>query len=302
MDTWALFDSSWLGHRARLTMKGLDHRGQPTEIIFGFFCQLLHTCRDPNVATNRVAVFFDSRQSLREAAYPPYKGERRNRTEEEWRSIDRMQDQLKRLRKEILPDCGFPCYHQRGLESDDLMAQAVLQLAGRRTVMITADEDLLQCLSTPGSVWYDPSRSKMFDAGTMQHEKRVGPNDWARVKATAGCTSDNVAGIKGVGEKTAIDDIWNALPTHLKKYAAIHSPEGEAIIARNLPLVTLPHPATQPLALPEGTTYRPERFAWWFDHLGFASFHGGARADWQSFFSGHLGNITKQVDAVRYRG
>lgn len=285
MSKWVLIDVSWLAYRALHTVKGLSFEGTPTGVIFGFFQQLLDVCRDRRVASNQVALCFDSRQSLRKLAYPPYKEKRaKDRTPAEWAEIEVMQEQVKRLRRQILPDIGFRVLHQRGLESDDVMAQAVSQITDG--VMITSDGDLYQSI-TAGVHWYDPARGIYYDPGTMFSAKGVGPNDWAFVKCLAGCDTDNVAGIDGVGEKTAIDFLWKNLRPG-KRLSAIDSPEGRAVLRRNTKLITLPHDATQPVDL-SPIEYEPGRFFVWAEQLGFASYlEGSRRKAWDDFFSGRL--------------
>lgn len=275
------FDSSWLAHRAKWTMKAIA--GSGTEIIFGFLEQMRAICLGPKVQSNRIAFFFDSRHSFRRQIFPAYKAKRRKKTPEELIESGLMADQVKRLRKEILPDIGFPCFHQSGLESDDLIAQACEDNPGK-ALIITADEDLLQCISKTIH-WYDPSREKYIDLATMIHEYRVGPVDWRAVKSIAGCKTDEVPGILGVGEKTATDYIWRLLPPG-KKLEAIRSPEGLAVACRNHELVCIPHPATRPVVIPE-VKYNPDALFKWGEKLGFQSyFEPLRRRAWEAFFRG----------------
>jgi len=85
--------------------------------------------------------------------------------------------------------------------------------------------------------------------GILYHEKHfidqygISPFQWKDVKAIAGCKSDEVPGIKGVGEKTAIKFILKQLKG--KKYDLITSEESKKIIERNKKLVYLPHSKTK---------------------------------------------------------
>jgi 5'-3' exonuclease len=275
------FDASWLAHRAKWTMRSIA--GSGTEIIFGFLEQMRATCLGPRVRSNRVAFFFDSRHSFRRDVFPSYKAKRRNKTPQELAESALMADQLKRLRKEILPDIGFPCFRQAGLESDDLIAQACEDNPGK-AIIITADEDLLQCIS-PEVHWYDPSREKYIDLATMIHEYRVGPADWVAVKCMAGCSTDGVPGIVGVGEKTATDFLWLLVPPG-RKLSAINSPEGRVIAERNYSLINLPHPATRLVVIPEAV-YNPAALFEWGEKLGFKSYLEPLRRQaWETFFAG----------------
>lgn len=291
-----LIDSSYLAHKARTTIRGLEFNNLPTGVLFGFFQQLLTVCNDPLVQSNQVHLFFDSRQSYRKESFPPYKEKRRkDRTPEEWAEIEVMQSQVKRLRKEILPSIGFPCYRQTGLESDDLIAQAAIQLRSDPCLIISSDHDLLQCIS-PNCDWYDPTHKVYLNVASMQHKYRVGPNDWAWVKSAAGCEGDGVPGIVGVGEKSAIDHIWKLIPIHHKRYQDLESDEGKAIIERNKPLVTLPHARTKPLCIDDPIIYRFPFFLDWAERLGFSSYlDGPKRRAWEMFFDGKFGIEDRQM-------
>lgn len=290
-----LLDASWLAHRSRFSMKGLEFENAPTGIIFGFFEQLRTVCLNPKVGSSRVAVCFDSKQSIRKNRFPFYKAKRaKHRTPEEWADVKVMQEQVKRLRKEILPSIGIPCLRQNGLESDDVMAQAALQLNGDHGILITADSDLYQCITNQVH-WYDPSRNLYLDVATMQQKFRVGPADWVDVKCISGCHTDEVPGVAGVGEKSAVDFIWKLLNKTQKRYQSIVSPEGQATIARNRLLVTLPHPATKPVDL-SPPTYNADELFRWGERLGFKSyFQEGRRQAWESFFSGHVSTFDRQI-------
>ena len=70
------------------------------------------------------------------------------------------------------------------------------------------------------------------------HEYGIRPNNWNAVKAIAGCSSDNIPGVKGIGEKTAIKFINGALKQTSKAYIAINEHIGLRL--KNNQLVTLP--------------------------------------------------------------
>jgi 5'-3' exonuclease len=102
----------------------------------------------------------------------------------------------------------------------------------------------------------------------------------------AGCSTDEIPGIPGIGEKSATDFLWRVLPPG-KKLDAIKSKEGEAIIYRNHDLIFLPHPATAPIAIEE-PKYNPDALWRWAEKLGFRSFLDERRGAWEAFFRGEL--------------
>lgn len=289
---WVLIDVSYLAHRALHSTGHLTHGSDPTGILFGFFNQLKQICQDNRIRSNKVVMFFDSKKSYRKKAYPEYKAKRhKNKTEDELVQYSMLKDQVKLLRRRILPDIGFPCYIQSSLESDDLIAYQARLFYSERAVIVTADQDLFQCIHSTCH-WFDPAKDIYLDRTTFEIRKGIDPSQWGEVKAIAGCSSDNVKGILGVGETTAIRHLNGTLPEHYKAYQAIHSKEGQKIIERNRPLVVLPHAKTRDfeIDLPD---YNPDAFFDYCKQYGLSSFLD-QRKSWLSFFKGGRMKIRKR--------
>lgn len=296
-----LIDSSYLAHRARYSLKDLEFEDFPTGVLFGFFEQLLTLCTNPRIKSNNVHLCFDSRQSYRKHEYPAYKATRhKNKTPEEIQELRVMKTQLNLLRREILPAIGFPVYRQTGLESDDIIAHIAAQISlseDSQAIIITSDGDLYQCI-TNNVHWYDPGRESYLTLESFYAKKEIDAEKWARVKAIAGCNSDEVKGVPGVGEKTAIQYLKGILPSKYKKFQAIISPEGKAIYKRNLKLVLLPHVKTKHVKTQQ-PVYSVKIFREVCKEYGFLSYLKGRRADqWMNFFNNkfvtHKTNIRKR--------
>ena len=294
MKPWVLIDLSFLAHRARYATAELLWEDFHTGILYGFWEQLRTICQSEYVHSNRVVLFFDSRQSYRLRDFPQYKSHRReDLTEEEKEQLSIMYDQIRLLRQEILPAVGFQICHQTGCESDDLMAQVAGQLSrkklgvpddGERGIIVTADGDLFQCITDYVS-WFDPSRRYMYNPISFENNKGIAPDQWGKVKALAGCDGDGVPGIAGVGEKTAIKYLKEQLPQHHKTYQAIKSEEGQKIYARNKWLVMLPHAKTKPIVLQE-PQYNVEAFFHYAERYGFLTYlKEPKRSEWEAFFN-----------------
>lgn len=286
---WVLVDASYLAYRALYSVGDLSLGDVPTGVLFGFLYQLRRVCLDRRVRSNRVAVFRDSRHSVRKKVYPDYKGgSRRERTEEEWEKIRSLKKQVDRLTLEILPEVGFPVYSQRGLESDDLLASAALSLSAtkdpsRRGVMVTADSDLFQCI-TRQVHWFDPLRDLYYDPETFEEARGLHPSLWGRVKMIAGCHSDNVPGVEGVAEKTTVRFLRGELPPRHKSHGWITSEEGRARAEWNRGLVVLPHGDTKPVVLRE-PELRPEALFRWCEEYGLESILR-EKGTWTSYLRG----------------
>ncbi len=300
--TWVLLDLSYLAYRAHHSVGFLESADGPTGILFGFFSQLRMICQDPLVNSNKIVVFFDSKKSYRSKVYPEYKRNRRkDKTDEEKEQISLMWDQVKLLRKKILPDMGVQCLSQKGLESDDLIAHASQSLLveacfgdpdnTEKAVIITSDGDLYQCIH-PRCHWYDQGRRKYYDPETFQTAKGIHPGQWGTVKTIAGCSSDNVAGVVGVGEKSAIQFLQGTLPKEYKRYQAIISEQGKEIRERNKELVVLPHPKTKPFEM-RAPVYNVDAFFEYCERYALLSFLN-KRGGWKRFFLGNAHQVRKR--------
>lgn len=233
-----VIDVSYMCHRAFHTTRSLSHKGIKTGVTFGFL-KSIGILKD-EFQTDRVVFCFDHFDSLRRKLYPDYKKRRRvERTNEELAAYQELNTQITLLRKQYLPKIGFKnIFWYSGYESDDIMA-AIAKNEPSEVILITADSDLLQCLSETVSI-YSPAAQKLHTWPSFYAKYGIVPTQWAMVKAIAGCKSDEVEGIKGVGEIGAVKFIKWKLPAKTKQYQAIMSRAGKAIVRRNRDLVQLP--------------------------------------------------------------
>lgn len=299
---WVLIDISCLAYRAWYTMGGLSFEDAPTGVLFGILDQIRRVCMDPRVQSNRVVAFFDSRHSVRRDSFAEYKRGRikKERTEEERAAFLAMKRQVGELRTTIFPEMGIQCLMQKGLEADDLIARAKQWCLSRnqKGVMVTTDQDLWQCVGHHVSL-FNPGKDLLITPEWLIENYGIWSFDWGVVKALAGCHSDNVPGIPGVGEKTAIRYLLKQLPDTSVRYKAINSKEGHEIFDRNQELVCLPHRASKPVRL-KRPDYKPEVFFEFCRDRGFSSFVDGARRkEWDRFFAGKMG---VRPEKLRRRG
>lgn len=238
-----LLDCNYLCYRSRFAMgEELSYGGKPTTVIYTFLKELI--ALQEQFRTGNLLFCFDSRSSLRKRIYPEYKHKRHSKewSEEEIAFEKAFRYQIKKLRKEYLPRIGYRnIYRETGYESDDLIAvlSEKLERQGERGIIISADHDLFQCIS-PFISFYNPASRKEMTFQGFKQTYGITPKQWAFVKAIAGCSTDGVEGIRGVGEKTAIKYIRKELGKKTKVYAAIISENGQRIIDRNKKLVALP--------------------------------------------------------------
>lgn len=271
--TWLIVDCPFICYRSLYSTGDLAHNGEVTGVTFGFMRDI--TTFQALFGTQDIIFCFDSRNSKRQGLWPRYKAGRRA-TEAALSDIDRtkkqeMRDQILKLRREYLPAIGYGnVFHADGYESDDIIA-SVCQTLPREDekVIIGSDQDLWQCLG-PHVCMYNPNGGHTATEIKFRGEWWLEPDQWADVKALAGCASDSVTGISGVGEKTAAKYLRGELCKSYISYKKIACPEGQKTWRRNLRLVRLPFADTPRFTVAPDTVTAAKWYAV-ADSLGFAS-------------------------------
>lgn len=242
-DPLLVLDVHYLCHRAFHTTRELSWKERPTGVIFGFF-QSIITLKN-ELQTERVAFCFEHPHLFRREVFPEYKRRRlKERTPEEQEAKENFAIQIAELRCRYLPSLGYKnIFRYRGMESDDIMAAiagSVKDQEKERVIIVTSDQDLLQCLSSNVAI-YSPQKKKLLTERWFYNTYGIAPHRWAMVKAIAGCKSDCVPGIKGVGEKSAVKFIQGELSEKSRACALIVSENGKETMLRNRKLVRLPY-------------------------------------------------------------
>ena len=243
--TILLFDVSNLCYRAWFTTGGLSHEGEATGVVFGVLREIELRIEMHN--SPRVVFAFDyGGAGLRSDIYPEYKAHRHTKdmTEEEEASFKEFKLQVKKLYRKVLPDMGFKnVFVRRGYEADDIIAHyAALVEKPDDAIIVSTDNDLWQCLKQ-NVICFNPISKKVLTAAEFMNQWGIDPVQWATVKAAAGCSSDNVQGIRGVGDKTAAKWIRGELKAGSAKAQAIE--DGIGIVSNNMKLVKLPYPGLE---------------------------------------------------------
>ncbi len=241
-DVWLILDVSNLAWRAHHAVGRLSHAAKNTEVLFGVLRDVL-VLQKVHV-TNRVAFCFDRGPSLRRKLLPAYKSNREPRPERK-----DVRAQISRLRREILPLIGFRnVFSQPGYEADDLVASAVAAVPRPgRSIVVSGDKDLLQLLSDRVCVW-NVQKKATFTKADLREAFGVSPKEWVAVKAIAGCSTDCVPGVDGVGEKTAARWLRGELNPETATAAAIYRWHENGLTAARK-LVKLPFPGLRPVRL-----------------------------------------------------
>lgn len=262
-----IVDANNIAHRAKHVNGALDDG-----ITFGFLNQILTLAKV--LDCSNFIFCWDSRHSYRKVHYPEYKANRVkiDLTDEDFDAFRQFKD----LRTKVLPELGFKnVFMQTGYEADDVLSFIVKKFPDDYTI-VSSDEDMYQLLEWADI--YSPTKKETLDAKWFNIKYGILPSQWPVIKAYAGCSTDNVKGIAGVGEKTAINYLNGQLKKG-KKFEAIIN--GHDIYKTNLPLVTLPYTrGARPisLALQDEDLFEMP-FIDTFTKLGFNSFLSDKKMD-----------------------
>lgn len=248
-DVLLLIDADYIAHRARYSMGELTWKGAATGVIYGFLTTIVQL--EERFDTNRIVFCFDSHASERKKIYPAYKANRKHNqplTEKEEEFEREFRQQVLKLRKEYLPEIGFRnVFWQSGYESDDLMASICQEFSSRprqsSVVIVTADQDLFQCIRGNVSV-FNPQKQENMTLQRFHKQYGIKPQDWVYVKVLAGCSSDNIPGVPGIGEITALRYMKGDLPESSKAFSKIRSWIKTKNAYLTASLVELPFPGT----------------------------------------------------------
>lgn len=200
MDRLVLIDGYSLMHRAFYAIPALSNDGVYTNALFGFFNMLLKVIGEAK--PDYLIVTLDAHApTFRHGQYAAYKAGRKPMPEE-------LRPQLQMLR-DTLDEIGIEKVEMAGWEADDLMGTLSRSAAeqGAESVLVTGDRDSFQLIGERTRVWFTrKGLSEIEDLTPEALEQGYGvrPDQVPDLKGLMGDSSDNIPGIPGVGEKTAL--------------------------------------------------------------------------------------------------
>ncbi len=204
MNKLVLIDGHALAYRVfyALPMEAFSTKdGEPTNATYGFTRTMLDImlADDP---PKYLAVSFDVGATFRDKLFADYKGTRE-------RMPDELRVQIERIR-EVLEAFNIPVLELEGFEADDVLGTIANQAKEFNVpvLIITGDRDLLQLVDEDTSVELPPGRYQReptsYDTELVIDKLGVRPDQVVDYKALVGDKSDNIPGVAGVGQKTAI--------------------------------------------------------------------------------------------------
>ena len=196
-ETVYLIDGSSYIYRAYHAIRGLTNsKGFPTNAILGFTKMVMKLLADKK--PGYLAIVFDAKgPTFRHEIYDDYKANRPPMPED-------MAVQLPVL-KEVVKNLGLKMFELSGYEADDIIGTLarICEGKGFDVVMVSGDKDFRQVI-TPAVAMWDTMKDKVTDYSTLKDAYGFEPEKFIDVMGLSGDTSDNIPGVPGVGEKTAI--------------------------------------------------------------------------------------------------
>jgi len=210
-----LLDAHAILHRAFHALPDFTSpRGEPTGALYGFTAFLIKVIRE--LKPDYIAAAYDlPKPTFRHIAYDKYKAGRA-------KMDDRLANQINRSH-DILKAFNVPVYSAEGFEADDVLGTIVenlkSQISNLKIIVASGDMDTLQLVKSDNVVVYTLKKgisdTIIYDEKAVIERYGFGPERIVDYKALKGDPSDNIIGIKGIGEKSATELI--------KKYGGIEN-------------------------------------------------------------------------------
>jgi DNA polymerase I len=194
--TFFIIDGSSYIYRAFYAIRRLTNsQGMATQAVYGFLTMLLKVIRERK--PDYICVVFDAGRSFRHDLSDSYKATRQVMPEE-------LGPQIPYIKK-VVQYCGVSQMELEGYEADDLIATLAhwASARGLDIVVVSGDKDLHQLIVDPTVRQWDPQNDRLFTEQVVMERFGVRPSQMVDYLALVGDTSDNIPGVKGVGDKTA---------------------------------------------------------------------------------------------------
>ncbi len=222
-----IIDGNALIHRSfhALPLTMATKKGEVVNAVYGFTAVLIKAIRE--FKPDYVVLTLDKEgPTFRHKEYKEYKATRIKAPDELYAQIPRI--------KEIAQSFNIPILEKQGFEADDLIGTITARVnGGVEKIIVTGDLDTLQLIG-PHTRVYTMSRglsdSVIYDTKTLKEKYGLTPEQIIDYKALRGDPSDNIPGVPGIGEKTAIallsqfkslDNLYKSLENNSPKIKAL---------------------------------------------------------------------------------
>jgi len=214
-ETFLIIDGHAIIHRAYHAIPPMSTKdGTIVNAVYGFASMLFKVIEE--FKPDYITVSFDvAGGTFRDEVYEDYKGTREEADQDLYDQIPLIYDLVEAM--------NIPIYEKEGFEADDVIGTIVndKQLAGKqyKKIIVSGDMDLLQ-LVTDEIFVYAPRKEKLFDIPGVKEKYGFGPEHVVTYKSIKGDSSDNIPGVRGIGDKGAkrlieafggLDDIFTGM-------------------------------------------------------------------------------------------
>jgi len=270
-DITMIVDGRYLAYRTQYSRQGLlQHNSIKTGMFYGFL-NTLQSVANKMLVTNTV-ITWDTTPTeigIRRGQFQGYKVRKviKEMTPEEVKDKREFEAAYAQLMVEM-DYLGFASYTLSGYEADDIIALFVREYPVGQKIIVTKDEDMYQLINE--NTWiYDPDRKIRKNYAWFKKTYGIEPVVWADYKAIAGCQSDTVPGIAGMGEKYTLqylkgeanEKIIDKVKANIEQFNMCYE------------LVKLPHPSLKNYKLPyKMSKVNEKRFFTFCQRYGFRSF------------------------------
>lgn len=200
MEKFIVIDGNSVLNRAYYGIRALSTSdGVPTNAVYGFINIILKNLKLCGGAKYGAVAFDLPFPTFRHKMYAEYKANRHQMPDE-------LAVQLP-LAKQAAEYLGFKVLSKEGFEADDILGTLAFAAnrSGLECVIVTGDRDSLQLINDSTTVYLAaPGETKIFDRGAFAEKYGVSPEVFVDVKALMGDGSDNIPGVRGIGEKGAL--------------------------------------------------------------------------------------------------
>ena len=253
-------------------------KGELVNAVYGFSSILLNVIGE--LKPEYIVVTFDrDKPTFRHTEYVTYKAQREPMPTE-------LKDQQERV-EEVVKVLNIPIFAVEGYEADDVIGTLARQANEvDQVVIVTGDKDALQLVDHERVVVHMPGRgripAKVYDEKLVEKEYGLTPEQIPDYKGLSGDASDNIAGVKGIGPKTAIQllQAFGTVEGIYKHLGEVSNPrvmkllaEGQesAVISKKMATIVVDVPIELDLPKCAVADYDKEKVVELFEELEFRS-------------------------------
>ncbi len=196
--TLFLIDGNSFCYRAFYAIRSLStSKGQPTNAIYGFVAMLNKIIKEEQ--PQYLAIAFDLKgPTFRHKKFEEYKIHRKPMPDE-------LSEQMPII-KEVIKAYNMPIFEKEGYEADDILATLAKksEKEGYEVYIATGDKDMLQLVNSHIKIYNVHKEGLIYDEKKVKERYGVGPESMVDLIALMGDSSDNIPGVRGIGEVTAM--------------------------------------------------------------------------------------------------